>query len=126
MPNPARTEPEIRDEEEETQIRTGIEADMEEVQQPIPFQMGLTPQPDEVPGDELTDWYEENPTSEARGSTDIGPMPEAKATIRRRKRSPQNLRNRQVARSILNQNRELIGIFELNRKSLRKRCVLNR
>ena len=60
----------------------------------------MTPQLDEAPrGDELTDWYEEIPPSEAQGSTQ-GPMPTAKATPRGRERSPRNLRRRQVARSV--------------------------
>ena len=42
----------------------------EEIQQPIPFQIGTTPQPDETAGDRLTDWYEEHQPSEARGSTE--------------------------------------------------------
>ena len=74
---------------------------LDAVQQPIPFQMELTPQPDEVPpGDELSDWYEETPTTETRGSTEESPMPKAKAGDKRKERSPRNLRNRQVARSL--------------------------
>ena len=85
------SEPEMSDERE----RSELETDVDIVQQPIPFQMGITPQPEEVPtGDELTDWYDETPTSEARGSTDVGPAPKAKATMRR-ERSPRNLRSRQ-------------------------------
>ena len=68
------------------------------IPQPIPFQMGTTPQDESPPGDDLTDWYDD-PPSGARGSTDVGPAPKAKATSRR-ERSPRNLRNRQVARSI--------------------------
>ena len=64
--------------------------------QPIPFQMGLTPQEEPKVEDELTDWYETS-ASGARSST----TPAAKAKpAGRRERSPRNLRNRQVARSI--------------------------
>ena len=69
------------------------------IPQPIPFQMGTTPQDEIPPGDELTDWYDDAPPSDARGSTDMSPAPKAKA-IARRERSPRNLRNSQVARSI--------------------------
>ena len=66
------------------------------ISQPIPFQMGLTPQEEPQPEDELTDWYETS-ASGARSST----TPAAKAKpAGRRERSPRNLRNRQVARSI--------------------------
>ena len=66
------------------------------ISQPIPFQMGLTPQEEPQVEDELTDWYETS-ASGARSST----TPAAKAKpAGRRERSPRNLRNRQVARSI--------------------------
>ena len=66
------------------------------ISQPIPFQMGLTPQEEPPVEDELTDWYETS-ASGARSST----TPAAKAKpAGRRERSPRNLRNRQVARSI--------------------------
>ena len=66
------------------------------ISQPIPFQMGLTPQEEPQVEDELTDWYEMS-ASGARSST----TPAAKAKSGgRRERSPRNLRNRQVARSI--------------------------
>ena len=66
------------------------------ISQPIPFQMGSTPQEEPQVEDELTDWYETS-ASGARGST----TPVAKAkSVGRRERSPRNLRNRQVARSI--------------------------
>ena len=61
--------------------------------------MGTTPQEESSPGDELTDWYENASPSGARGSTEVTPAPKAKV-IPRRERSPRNLRNRQVARSI--------------------------
>ena len=61
--------------------------------------MGTTPQEESPPGDELTDWYENTSPSGARGSTEVTPAPKAKV-IPRRERSPRNLRNRQVARSI--------------------------
>ena len=64
---------------EEPLDRIEPDVEMDAIQQPLPFQMGLTPQPDEVPSkDGLTDWYEENQSSEARGSTEH-PMPKAKA-----------------------------------------------
>ena len=67
------------------------------ISQPIPFQMGLTPQEEPQMEDELTDWYDETLASGARSST----TPAAKAKpVGRRDRSPRNLRNRQVARSI--------------------------
>ena len=66
------------------------------ISKPIPFQMGLTPQEETPVEDELTDWYETS-ASGARSST----TPAAKAKpAGRRERSPRNLRNRQVARSI--------------------------
>ena len=66
------------------------------ISQPIPFQMGFTPQEEPQVEDELTDWYETS-ASGARSST----TPTAKAkSVGRRERSPRNLRNRQVARSI--------------------------
>ena len=58
--------------------------------------MGTTPD-ESPPGDELTDWYENTSPSGARGS--VAPAPKAKVASRR-ERSPRNLRNRQVARSI--------------------------
>ena len=67
------------------------------ISQPIPFQMGLTPQEESQLEDELTDWYDQASASGARSST----TPTAKAKpVGRRDRSPRNLRNRQVARSI--------------------------
>ena len=66
------------------------------ISQPIPFQMGVTPQEEPQVEDELTDWYDTSPSG-ARGSTT--PAPKAKS-VGRRERSPRNLRNRQVARSI--------------------------
>ena len=69
------------------------------IPQPIPFQMGTTPQDEIPPGDDLTDWYDDTSPSDARGSTDTSPVPKAKPNSRR-ERSPRNLRNRQVARSI--------------------------
>ena len=36
------------------------------IPQPIPFQMGITLQEDSLPGDELTDWYDDARTSDAR------------------------------------------------------------
>ena len=67
---------------------------------------GITPQEDFPPGDELTDWYDDTSPSDARASTDVSPMPKAKAkAIVRRERSPRNLRNRQVARSIRTEER---------------------
>ena len=52
----AQPDPEHRERKEEEETPTRVGVDPEEVQQPIPFRMGLTPQPDEVPpGDELTD-----------------------------------------------------------------------
>ena len=66
------------------------------ISQPIPFQMGLTPQEEPQVEDELTDWYETS-ASGARSST----TPAAKAkSVGRRERSPRILRNRQVARAI--------------------------
>ena len=69
------------------------------IPQPIPFQMGVTPQEEPQIEDELADWYDTTPSG-ARGSTETGPAPKAKA-VGRRERSPRNLRNRQVARSIM-------------------------
>ena len=80
--------------------------------------MGITPQDEIPPGDELTDWYDSTPPSDARGSTERSPAPKPKATARR-ERSPRNLQNRQVARSIKPEQR-VIGIFELNRESLKR------
>ena len=73
------------------------------IPQPMPFQMGVTPQEETQTGDELADWYE-TPTSDARGSLEPGPVPKAKA-IGRRERSPRKMRNRQVARSIRTEQR---------------------
>ena len=66
------------------------------ISQPIPFQMGLTPQEEPQVEDELTDWYETS-ASGARSSTTPAAKPKPAG---RRERSPRNLRNRQVARSI--------------------------
>ena len=49
------------------------------IPQPIPFQMGITPQEDSPPGDELTDWYDDTRTSDARGSTDVSPNAKSKS-----------------------------------------------
>ena len=68
------------------------------IPQPIPFQMGVTPQEEPQIEDELADWYDTSPSG-ARGSTETSPTPKAKP-VGRRERSPRNLRNRQVARSI--------------------------
>ena len=73
------------------------------IPQPIPFQMGVTPQEEPQIGDGLADWYD-TPPSDARGSTETGPAPKAKA-VGRRERPPRNLRNRQVARSIRTEQR---------------------
>ena len=66
------------------------------ISQPIPFQMGLTPQEEPQVEDELTGWYETS-ASGARSSTTPAAKPKPAG---RRERSPRNLRNRQVARSI--------------------------
>ena len=84
-------------------------ADAADIQQPIPFQMGVTPVGDEVEtNDELQTWYEgtiEDHVPQARGSKDPVPKeitkPRPKPIIR--ERSARNLRNRQVARSIISQ-----------------------
>ena len=92
------------------------------IPQPIPFQMGITPQEeDSPPGDELTDWYDDTRTSDARGSTDVSPTPKAKAkAIVRRERSPRNLRNRQVARSIRTEQRVNWNLQAQKRESLKR------
>ena len=77
-------------------------------QQPIPFQMGVTPMAEEgETTDELRTWYEgkEEQQPQARGSTDPAPKstPKPRPKPIMRERSPRNLRNRQVARSILSQ-----------------------
>ena len=84
------------------------ESDDEVIQQPIPFQMGVTPMAEEGEAiDELQTWYEgtQELKSQARGSTDPVPnkssKPRPKPSIR--ERSPRSLRNRQVARSIASQ-----------------------
>ena len=84
------------------------ESDDEVVQQPIPFQMGVTRVAEEGEAiDELQTWYEgtEELEPRARGSTDPVPKksskPRPKPSIR--ERSPRSLRNRQVARSITSQ-----------------------
>ena len=41
-------DPELREEEEETPDHGLVVEDIDAIQQPIPFQMGLTPQPDEM------------------------------------------------------------------------------
>ena len=54
------------------------ESDDEVIQQPIPFQMGVTPMPEEgETNDELQTWYEgkEEMEPQARGSTD--PVPKS-------------------------------------------------
>ena len=84
------------------------ESDDEVIQQPIPFQMGITPVPEErEPDDELQTWYErtEEQEPQATGSTDPAPKPSPKPRPKPivRERSPRNLRNRQVARSIQSQ-----------------------
>ena len=84
------------------------ESDDEVIQQPIPFQMGITPVPEErEPDDELQTWYErtEEQEPQARGSIDPAPKPSPKPRPKPivRERSPRNLRNRQVARSIQSQ-----------------------
>ena len=70
--------------------------------------MGVTPMAEEgETNDELQIWYEgtEEQELQARGSTDPAPKsfpkPRPKPIVR--ERSPRNLRNRQVARSILSQ-----------------------
>ena len=75
--------------------------------------MGVTPMAEEKePNDELQTWYEgtEELEPQARGSIDpvpelpapeLSPKPRPKPIVR--ERSPRNLRNRQVARSILSQ-----------------------
>ena len=70
--------------------------------------MGVTPMTEEgETTDELQTWYEgtEELRPQARGSTD--PVPEKSPKPRpkpiMRERSPRNLRNRQVARSMLSQ-----------------------
>ena len=99
--NPDPDDPESGQEHEE-------ESDEEVIQQPIPFQMGVTPMAEEGEiNDELQTWYEgtEELEPQARGSTDpapkSSPKPRPKPIIR--ERPPRNLRNRQVARSILSQ-----------------------
>ena len=95
------------------------ESDDEVIQQPIPFQMGITPVPEErEPDDELQTWYErmEEQEPQARGSIDpapkTSPKPRPKPIVR--ERSPRNLRNRQVARSIQSQPKQrFIGIYKL-------------
>ena len=84
------------------------ESDDEVIQQPIPFQMGITPVPEErEPEDELQTWYErtEEQEPQATGSTDPAPKPSPKPKPKPivKERSPRNLRNRQVARSIQSQ-----------------------
>ena len=84
------------------------ESDDEVIQQPIPFKMGITPVPeDREPDDELQTWYErtEEQEPQATGSTDPAPKPSPKPRPKSivRERSPRNLRNRQVARSIQSQ-----------------------
>ena len=84
------------------------ESDDEVIKQPIPFQMGVTPVAEERdPDDELQTWYERTEEQEphARGSTDPAPKPYPKPRPKPivRERSPRNLRNRQVARSIQSQ-----------------------
>ena len=99
-------EPESKKEEESDDKE---ESDDEQViQQPIPFQMGVTPMADEGEvTDELQTWYEgtEDSMPQARGSTDPVPKktPKPRPKPIMRERSPRNLRNRQVARSILSQ-----------------------
>ena len=70
--------------------------------------MGITPVPEErEPDDELQTWYErtEEQEPQATGSTDPAPKPSPKPRPKPivRERSPRNLRNRQVARSIQSQ-----------------------
>ena len=84
------------------------ESDDEVIQQPIPFQMGITPVPEErEPEDELHTWYErtEEQEPQATGSTDPAPKssPKQRPNPTVKERSPRNLRNRQVARSIQSQ-----------------------
>ena len=92
----------ITQETRDEPVLTGKEMDLPQtgkedtISQPIPFQMGLTPQEELQVEDELTDWYDTS-LSGARGST--SPAPKAKS-VGRRERSPRNLRNRQIARSI--------------------------
>ena len=86
----------------------GDESDDEVIQQPIPFQMGIAPVPEErEPEDELQTWYErtEEQEPQATGSTDPAPKPSPKPRPKPivKERSPRNLRNRQVARSIQSQ-----------------------
>ena len=84
------------------------ESDDEVIQQPIPFQMGVTPVPEErEPDDELQTWYKrtEEQEPQATGSTDPAPKPSPKPRPKSivKERSPRSLRNRQVARSIQSQ-----------------------
>ena len=84
------------------------ESDDEVIQQPIPFQMGVTPMAEEgETNDELRTWYEgtEELEPQPRGSADPAPnsLPKPRPKPIIRERSPRNLRNRQVARSILSQ-----------------------
>ena len=84
------------------------ESDDEVIQQPSPFQMGVTPMADEgETSDELQTWYEgaEELEPQPRGSTDPAPkfIPKSRPKPIIRERPPRNLRNRQVARSTLSQ-----------------------
>ena len=101
------------------QICKQEESDDEVIQQPIPFQMGVTPTPEEgVVPEELRTWYEETEETipQARGSTDPIPekvsRPKPKPIVR--ERSPRNLRN-QTGCSFYtrtNQRQRFIGIFK--------------
>ena len=89
-------------------MKKSQKGDDEVIQQPIPFQMGVTPMAEEgETNDELHTWYEgtEELNVQARGSTDPTPKssPKPRPKPAMRERSPRNLRNRQVARSILSQ-----------------------
>ena len=86
------------------------------ISQPIPFQMGLTPQEEPQIEDELTGWYETS-ASGARSSTTPAAKPKPAG---RRERSPRNLRNRQVARSIRSEQKVHWNLQAQKRESLKK------